>query len=412
MRRARDQESGYALVIAIVFLAIMLTIGFAALSFVDGEQSSSRRERTTEARLNLTEGALAAQINELSHDWRQDTPYADCTQASVTAGCPDATRLKSHFGGVDFTLDPQWDVKVRDDAPTGSAGDCTGPPPSYYDDAQVLAQPHYDANGNCLVWVRAEGRLKGEKRVVVAQARAEYRALRFPSAPFIAGSFEITNTGNKVLVDGQSFPGYVRCSQPSPSASNPCMTYDPAKGQAPNGVQPDPNQPVSVLDGAVVELLKAQAQKNSTYYPTCPANPSGAVVYVESGNCAYPMSGTPQVVNGTTKTGMFIMARGTLQIGNNQVWYGAIHMLNGQGCGSSAGAACLDGAGTVVQTAGNPEIHGGIFIDGAGRLTIGSSGGSGSNLANLIYDPTVLGDLRYIGTASVVQNSWRELIPG
>jgi hypothetical protein len=57
-------------------------------------------------------------------------------------------------------------------------------------------------------------------------------------------------------------------------------------------------------------------------------------------------------------------------------------------------------------------VHGGIFVDGTGRLALGSSGNSGGGQANLIYDPTVFPPMQAYGTAGIIQNTWREITAG
>ncbi len=50
-------------------MTAMLLLGLATVSLVDGETNSSRKSRQSESRLNLTEGALATELFQLSHNW-------------------------------------------------------------------------------------------------------------------------------------------------------------------------------------------------------------------------------------------------------------------------------------------------------------------------------------------------------
>ena len=58
---------------------------------------------------------------------------------------------------------------------------------------------------------------------------------------------------------------------------------------------------------------------------------------------------------------------------------------------------------TVVDLNGNTQVFGAITIDGPGALMAGSS------KENVVYDPNVIGGLQGFGTASIVQNTFREI---
>lgn len=59
IRSARDEE-GWAVVVAIVLMTIMLGVGLATLAVVDNQQKQSGNERQRESGLNLNEGVLYA----------------------------------------------------------------------------------------------------------------------------------------------------------------------------------------------------------------------------------------------------------------------------------------------------------------------------------------------------------------
>jgi hypothetical protein len=70
----------------------------------------------------------------------------------------------------------------------------------------------------------------------------------------------------------------------------------------------------------------------------------------------------------------------------------------------------LDGTNTipaanVIALAGTTNVVGGIMIDGAGRLEAGSSG------RNIKFESYAFAQVRTIGAAGIVQNTWRELTP-
>ncbi len=166
----------------------------------------------------------------------------------------------------------------------------------------------------------------------------------------------------------------------------------------------------------MADALKQMAINNNTYYATCPANPSGDIVWVEQGDCSYQGNLS---VNGSSKKGVFILNRGTLQLAGGVQWYGLIYALNAQGCGTASPSGSCINAGNgnsdgVVDITGTVTIRGGVFVEGAGRLSTGNSGGNG-NCANcnpnLVYDPSAGLNITAHGTAGIIQNTWRELLP-
>ncbi|MEJ7715463.1 MAG: pilus assembly PilX N-terminal domain-containing protein [Thermoleophilaceae bacterium] len=56
------EERGSALIAAIVLIGVMMSIGLATASYVDGQQTQSGGERTRESAFNLAEAALGAQV--------------------------------------------------------------------------------------------------------------------------------------------------------------------------------------------------------------------------------------------------------------------------------------------------------------------------------------------------------------
>lgn len=398
---------GYAVATAVILMSIMLTIGLAAFAFVDTETRSSARERAHEARLNLTEGVVAAEVFSMSREWPETAAKAfpaSCTEASTERLCPTPAQLKANFAAVDFNLGTAWEVKVRDDV-----SDASGAPVPFYDDAQVVARPTWDANQNKEMWVRAQGRIDGRQRTVVARVKVEDRPLKPPTAPFVAGQFNTGNSGgSKVIVDTGGVYGVVRCDT---STGSGCVDYGAGQISPVNMVRSDLNVGDAIPEG-MPESLKAMAKAAGTYHATCPSDPSGLVVWVESGDCNY---GGNTVVNGTTKRGIFIINNGTLRIGGSLTWWGLIYALNPQGCGVTS-TGCLNVSGyndTVVSVTGTATVRGGIFVEGAGRLSLGNSGNSGgcaNCLPTLIYDPTVAFNINAFGTAGIIQNTWRELL--
>ena len=413
MRSRLNSSDGYAIASAMILMTIMMMLGLAAMALVDTETKSSGRERTHETRLNLTEGVIAAEIFHLSRTWPAEASQAfpeTCTAGTTDPKCPSPSQLKAQFSSVDVRS-PEWQVTVRDDVLTSQ----------YYDDPVVQARPRFDENRNGEMWVRAEATLKGKKRVVVARVRVEALPLSPPKAPFVAGKFNTgNNAGNKVIVETTpGVYGVVRCDNGTDvtSHSGDCIDYGNGQMSPTNMVKSDVNAGAAIPPG-LMDSLKQMAINNGTYYGnvgnSCP-DPSGAVVFIEQGNCKYQGN---MVVNGASKKGIFIIRNGTLELAGSVTWWGVIYAMNEQNCGGGTGATnCLDYKGysdNVVTITGTPTVHGAIFVDGDGRLGIGNSGNAGNCancLPNLMYDPSVVADLVAYGTAGIIQNTWREIPP-
>jgi hypothetical protein len=262
----------------------------------------------------------------------------------------------------------------------------------------------YDNNGDNKVWVRASSTVRAKTRTIVALVEVELRKVALPQFAVLAGSFETSNNGNKVIVDTADSSGgvAVRCTTTGPSPGDACLGFNENKGQ----VSPDgsyqmgyPAQP-AVLPEDLVALEDA-AKAAGTWYATCPENPNGKIVYVKSGNCSYGDSapkaaGQSKCCNSPPPSspgpGLFIIESGTLAIGGNITWNGVIYAVNKQNT-----------SGTVVSTSGTSLVLGGVIVDGSGKVSTGASG------LNIDFEPNAFRGITQPGTAGVVQNTWREL---
>jgi hypothetical protein len=404
LRRARREE-GAVIVTAIFLLTTMMMVGVAALANVDGQTGQSRSERVRESTFNLTEGSLSAQtfvLGRLGTGTDQKEFPEACTPASTDALCPNAAEIARAFDGAtqkDFEAGIGWETRVRDNT-TGE----------FYDDAAVLSPgvARWDSNGDRRMWVRAEGRLRGRTRVIAALVKVEDRQVQFPGYSITSGWFQTTNNGRKTIVQSTGSLGVtVRCTEEGdPDPRSGCLAYDPTKGQLapPGNYQTQYGQSSAVLPDEL-QALEDAARASGTYYATCPANPNGAIVIVESGDCSYTNSapaapGARWCCNTPEKPGLLVIKQGTLKLGGSIEFYGLVYMPN------------LDNRpGVVVSIEGNAGIIGGVSVDGGGGVKAGSNGAVGQNGANVVFDPRAFNDIRTAGTAGVVQNTWREIVP-
>jgi Tfp pilus assembly protein PilX len=397
--RLADEE-GWVMATAIMLLAVMLALGLATFALVDSQQTLSRVERQKETAFNLAEGALNAEIFALSSHWPgQGTAVAGsglsawptCTPSSTDTRCPDPATLTNLFASPDTAGGgATWQTAVYDNGTNGSGQSSA----AFYSDTVTTAQPSYDANGDGRVWVRSSATVRGQQRVLVALVQVQPEEESLPHAALIAGSLQISNNGRKVIIDTQgsgSFaaPVEVRCN-PLLNLNCEPSAVQLAKGQiSPNTLSAN-YAGGSGLSAAALARLETTAIDNGTYYATCPGSlPSAPIVWIDSGSCSYTANSP---VNSQTAPGVLILNSATLTLGGTLAFYGLIYAVNAQ---ASSGA--------VVSLQGNVSVQGGIEEDGNGGVIAGSS------KVNLVFDDTAFGGVKSYGTASLLQNSFREI---
>jgi hypothetical protein len=419
MKRLRD-ESGAIMITAIIAVTLMTAIGLAAMSQVDTQTSQSRVERERESAFNLAEAALSAQTFVLGRlgTGTQAAPYPTLctTNTSAEYYCPSNTQLMNSYNinaQVDFDGSATWQTWVRDDAAPN------GTPVQFWQDVNLgdTSWARYDKAGNANgtpnkhVWVRAEATVRGRTRALVAYVRIEDKPINFPQYSVLAGSVRGQNNGNKTLVTSTGSPlGLgVRCSLPPQSAT--CIDLDPSKGPQlvppgafelnipGNNANVPPDNPA--IDSDALQALQDVARANGTYYQGCPANPNGKVVVVENGvNCLYNNStpaaaGQTRCCNSQANPGVFILKKGAVNFSGNIEFWGIVYNAN---LDNSTGTK-------LIETSGTSVIRGSALVDGRGGVWAGSSG------ENIVYNATAFNNINAVGTAGVVQNTWREIVP-
>jgi hypothetical protein len=162
------------------------------------------------------------------------------------------------------------------------------------------------------------------------------------------------------------------------------------KGQVwPNSWTADPTLPPALSDEDL-SSLRNRAKAAGSWYATCPGSlPTGQLVFIESGNCAYS---TSTVYNSRANPGLLVMYDGTLTLAGGTIFYGLLYAPNKQAS-----------SGTVVTVTGDAQVYGAVVVDGTGGMNLG-----GSKLS-IIYDPNVFNLVTTTQTINVIANSWREL---
>ena len=395
-RKLRD-ESGTAIVLAIALMTMMLAVGLAAFEFVDTQQTETMKERQRESSFNLAEAVLNSQSYTLSRRWAGSpnayaTTTPTCSNSTGTAiQCPDSAQLSAAYNTPDYAVGSTWRTTIYDD-PNGSP---------FYDAATVEAptNPHWDSNGNLVVWVKAETTVRGRRRTLVALVQVTENVEFMPKRVILAGQFELTPNGNGVYIktnpDATSeHPVTLRCTLADVS----CAEFTPDK----KNPQLDPPSAIAgqqyigqdALEDDVKERLKERAIADGRFYQnTCPTEDqlSGKVVWVEG--CALGKYTHNFTWNSAAKPGILIWADGVLELGGVSTFWGIVYHLNNTNSTDNE----------VLRLRGGLTIEGGAFVDGPGGIDVGS------NRVNINYfDGAFIGISSY-GSASIVQNSWRDI---
>lgn len=391
------------MITAILLIAVMISVGLAALSTVDTQSEQSRRERVGESTFNLAEAALSNQIFILGRkgtgtELRQ---YPVRCPDVTSEFCPDDTKLLVNYDQatqVDF--DPaqtDWYTWVRDNADSGAAEADT-----FWEDSLLDTRQRYDANADKLMWVRAQAVVRGRERAMVGLIRIEPRPITFPNYAILSGSFRTSNSGNKTLVDaGNSLGVTVRCQGDPPQTipdDDGCIEY--RVGQiSPQGTVNTGYGVDETVDADTLEALLDVARANGTYYTSCPSGTAdgaltGDVVVLDTGGLCSFMSDAQH--NSPTDPGLLIVMSGKFEMLGTATFHGLIYAPN------------LPPSSTdpdVIKVHGNAVLTGGAIVDYDGGVEAGSSGKQ-----NITYDANVF-NINAFGTAGVVQNTWREITP-
>jgi hypothetical protein len=405
LREQARREDGWAVVTALLLMAIMLSSGIALAALVDNQTKQSGATRNRETAFNMGEAALNAQVVALTRNWSYTAalPLPACGSGLAAAGsCPADAQMRGLFPTTDAT-GATWRTEIRDNAGTYA---------TFYSDALLApTYPAYDANHDGKLWVRATATARGRTRTIVALVRAQEEREDVVHSALVTGSLDLRNSGNKLVVDaGVGGSIQVACT-PVQGSSTPCIGYEWKSNQSyanlmtSVGQQIQPNNVSSGYTGGLglsqeaLDALKMTARMNNAYYDAsrgCPTSLAG-VVWIAGPSCTF--NGTTDVNAPPAQPGYVIVERGTLTFRGTQKYYGAVIHLNKDNTN-----------GTVVDINGDTCIKGTVLVDGPGTTLVGSSG-SGCPDGNISYDPNAFGALKSIATAGIVQNSWRELRP-
>jgi hypothetical protein len=401
--RLRSDEGGFALVTAVLLMTIMLGTALAITTTSDSLQRESGITRTRETVFNAAETALSTQVSALgSLGWPAAQAWPQCTPTATDSRCPTAANMRNAHATADTRTGFTWQTSVRDD--TGAGANCVG---GYYNEATMAGAPMFDANGNGCLWVRAQATTRGRTRTLVALVRAQQAGPSLPPDYAVyAGRVDFDSNAIKQFVQGAGGKVAARCT-PASNETRPCAGYRLGSNRAKTIDQLRANFSASVesrdaawgvnvptMTAADRERWRARAQAAGTYYTTCPASLTGAVVWIE-GNLTCSYSGTT-VWNSPAAPGLLIVNGGKLVLGGSVVFHGIIYMPNP-----------TNRTDKIFDQSGNPRVVGSIIADGPAEVNVGTSGQGNITYVRSYFDVT-----RLPGSAGIVQNTWRELNTG
>jgi Tfp pilus assembly protein PilX len=403
-------ERGSALVAAVLVMTTILGIGLAMMATVDGQTRQSGAERGRESAFNWSESVLNAQTFTVANDWPSTAGQSvmDCTWSGSGAptgsnglvnACPDPSVISNAFtGNVDVKQRGIWNTKIRDNLGTKQCEDAPQANCSYtWDDATSLTAPSWDSNGDNMIWIRAEGTVNKDRRVVVALVRIQNDPLTLPQSVIVAGSLAVKG-GNKAFVKQNGSAISLRCAS---LLLDSCLSEQKpgVNIEGPGTKQAGYADGGHVMTADELDAMRTKAKSGQRYYPsgTCPSSAalfSGPVVFIEDANCT--INHNWEINAPPAKPGILIVNQGTIRFNGTADFWGLLYLVNNQGYGPDD-PPLFDGIG-------NGNIHGALFVDGDGRIE-----NQGSFV--LDYDATALNGLTSYGATGIVPNSFREIRP-
>jgi hypothetical protein len=305
--------------------------------------------------------------------------------------------IKNTFAGnVDVKKGAIWTTQVRDNLGTSQCEDTADTNCAYaWNEATSLAAPRWDSNGDHLMWLRADATSDGDRRVVVALVRINHDPVALPQSAIIAGSLSVKG-GNKPFVFQNNASIALRCDEGAG-----CLTeqFPGINIKGPGTKQFSYDDGGHVMTEDELDSMRTAAQSSSRYYPagTCPSSAAGftgAVVFIEHANCT--INHNWQVNKPPAKPGLLIVANGTLRFNGTADFWGLIYMYNGQGWDA--------GDPSLFDGLGNGNLHGALFVDGAGNV-------NNTGSWELEYNANAVNGVTAYGATGIVPNSFREITP-
>lgn len=190
IRRLRTDESGAALVTALLCTMVMLALGLALLAIVDTQANESTDEATRDRGFNLAESVLTSEAFVLGRNWpttgvgncfASGAGFGDTIGATATSGVSAQTlRLRDNLN-VSYADDAYdaatWQVNLCDDSSSSNVW------------SDALQNNHnYDANANGKLWVRTQATVAGKTRALVGLVKVRQSTAMNQKWGLVAGN--------------------------------------------------------------------------------------------------------------------------------------------------------------------------------------------------------------------------------
>lgn len=412
---------------ALVLLTVMMGLGLGLLFLTDSQQKASGREQASESAFNVAEGALNAQISQLSHSWPGKEPLSpeapgyippSCTASTTTAtnGCPDKGSLEVGYPNISpvacpagMQADPwgssttnQWTTYVRDDIASKEGEKWTVEP---FNSATEQGQVRWDKNEDGKVWVRSVGVIQCRLVTIVTLVSEQLITATFPSSALDANWFTTSNKGNKVIINTEG-----NAAQPAEVSMRcagktllECTEYRPGQVKPETTKINTGSGEAHAISTSELEGLKKVAISQNTFFPRgaekCPtsaAAASGLPVYVE-GLCELRFK-KGDVINSATSPGFLVLVSGTFELTGGAEFFGTVYARDAQ-----------QSPAAVVTLQGTSKLTGSILVDEAGGIQFGSSGNGNQENENFVYNSKSTEELKTFAGASATRNSFRVL---
>ena len=190
IRRLRNDESGAALVTALLCTMVMLALGLALLAIVDTQANESTDEAARDRGFNLAESVLTSEAFVLGRNWplsgvgncfQSGAGFGDTIGAAPAPGDSAQTvRLRDNLNASydDAAYDgATWQVNLCDDTDLSTV----------WNDA-LQNNHNYDANGNGKLWVRSQATVAGKTRAIVGLVKVRQTAAMNQKWGLVAGN--------------------------------------------------------------------------------------------------------------------------------------------------------------------------------------------------------------------------------
>jgi Tfp pilus assembly protein PilX len=398
---ALRNERGMALITVIFAVATMAVLGTASFGLVLTQTDQTKKSKTGEAAFNLAEAALNAETFLLARDWPRTVNAATCSSTTMTgtltAPATTATQhdqiqgiLAQTYSGDSNNATSQWWVTACSE----------GSPARDSWDASLLTGPSWDSTaastGPRRMWVRAEARVAGRKRAVVALVQAGQVRVFPPSLAVVTGRFgadlgvalnALTNGGllgpltNLLLHNDPMFVGNVavRCGLLDAANLLGCVTgLLKATSALSLGPLLQANNFMdfysdTIIPASKVAQLRQQAQASGTYRGVIaagaclPAGSAGKIVFIEqigdgTGSCTLNTAGGASAA-------ALVVASGGIEVQGGGTFTGVLYAMHRK--------AVKSGATEVadVRIEQNSKVLGAVFVDDNPTLAVASRHG-------------------------------------